>query len=161
MKIIGPVMLAVVVFASVSLPAAHAQSRATGGPSLRDQMIGIWKLDSRSIKQPDGTTAPDPVYGTDPIGYIAYDRTGYMSVQFMRRNRPKGAGIDGYLAYFGTFTVDEQAKKVTHHVEGNVNPDGVGQDNVREVVLDGDKLMLVIRNADSPNVNINAFTRMK
>jgi hypothetical protein len=150
-----------VILASVSFSVTRAQSRATAGPSLQDQMIGIWKLDSRSIKKPDGTVTPDPAYGTDPVGYIAYDRTGYMSVQFMRRNRPKGGGIDGYTAYFGRFTVDEQTKKVTHHVEGNVNPDGVGQDNVREVVLEGDKLMLVIRNAASPNVNINAFTRMK
>jgi len=42
-----------------------------------------------------------------------------------------------------------------------VNPDGVGANQPREVVLDGDALSLYIRNANSPSVNINSFRRMK
>lgn len=128
--------------------------------SLRDQMIGTWKLESRVTKKPDGSVTPLPGWDGAP-GYINYDPTGFMSVQFMQLHRTKESGATGYTAYFGTYTVDESTKTVTHRIVGDVNPDGVGANQPREVVLEGDALSLYIRNANSPNVNINSFRRMK
>jgi Lipocalin-like domain len=128
--------------------------------SLRDQMIGTWKLESRVTKKPDGSIAPLPGWDGAP-GYITYDPVGFMSVQFMQLHRTKESGATGYTAYFGTYTVDESTKTVTHHIIGDVNPDGVGADQPREVVLEGDALSLYIRSANSRNVNINSFRRMK
>ena len=128
--------------------------------SLQDQMIGTWKLESRTVRTPDGSVTPLP--GWDgAAGYITYDRIGFMGVQFMQLRRTKESGASGYTAYFGTYTVDEKTKTVTHHVIGNLNPDGVGANQPREVVLEGDELSLNIRNANSPNVNVNSFHRMK
>ena len=68
-------------------------------------------------------------------GIIYYDPSGQMSVQTAtRKPRPRVgekptpaealSAIDGYIAYFGTYTIDEQAKTVTHHQVGTVQPGG-------------------------------------
>ena len=138
---------------------------STGKPqapasSLRDRMIGTWKLESRVTQKPDGSVTPLPGWDGAP-GYITYDRTGFMSVQFMQLSRTKENGVTGYTAYFGPYTVDESTRTVTHHIIGDINPEGVGASQPREVRLEGDELSLYIRNANSPNININSFRRMK
>jgi hypothetical protein len=133
--------------------------------ALKHEIIGTWRLVSRTVHQADGSESFDPKYGPHPVGYITYDRTGHMSVQFMRPDRPKGVTIDGYEAYFGTYTVDEQKHILTHHVEGHMLPDRVGQDFPRGLEVNGDELTLIIRNGKSPEgkpvTNFNRFTRMK
>jgi len=86
---------------------------------------------------------------------MIYDSLGNMAAQVMpNRARRKYAApeptpeeakdaITGYLAYFGTFTVDEQARIVTHHRKGNINPGQVGDDVVRAYVFESnDRLVL-------------------
>jgi hypothetical protein len=160
MKILR-VMVAVVVLMGAGFWASSSAGQPpVPAPSLRERMIGTWKLESRTVKKPDGSVTPLP--GWDgAVGYITYDRTGFMSLQFMQLNRTKESGATSYTAYFGPFTVDEKTKTVMHHHAGDLNPDGVAAIQPREVVLEGDKLSLNIRNANSPNVNVNSFTRMK
>jgi hypothetical protein len=51
--------------------------------------------------------------------------------------------ITGYLAYFGTYSVDEQARIITHHRNANINPGQVGDDVVRAYVFESnDRLVL-------------------
>jgi hypothetical protein len=160
MKIVRAIALAAGLIASGFMAGSGAGKAPKPASSLRDEMIGTWKLESRVTKKPDGSVSPLPGWDGAP-GYIAYEPNGFMSVQFMQLHRTKESGATGYTAYFGTFTVDESSKTVTHHIIGDVNPDGVGADQPREVVLHGDGLSLYIRNANSPNVNINSFQRMK
>ena len=106
---------------------ASAQSVPQGDPSKR--LIGTWRLVFITV---DGQV--DPNRGPRPTGLIYYDANGYMAAQIMPdRPRPKYAGtsptpdeakaaITGYTAYFGTYTIDEQARTVTHHRTGNINP---------------------------------------
>ena len=128
-------------------------------PSLKDQIIGTWKLDSRMLKKPDGSIVPYAGW-EGAVGYISYDSAGFMSVQLMQLHRTKESGNNSYAAYFGPYTVEEDTKTVTHHITGNINPDGVGANQPRQVVLEGDKLTLFIRNANSPDMIVNYFTRM-
>src|SRR5207248_11171003 len=132
----------------------------TSVSSVRHSMSCLSQLESRVTKTPDGSMSPLPGWDGAP-GYIAYEPTGFMSGQFMQLHRTKESGAAGYTAYFGTYTVDEGTRTVTHHIVGDVNPDGVGANQPREVVLDGDALSLYIGNANSPCVNINSFRRMK
>jgi len=80
-----------------------------------------------------------------------------MSVQIMPDTpRPKYAGaqatpdearaaLTGYTAYFGTYTVDERARTVTHHLKGSINPGTVGVDNVRGYEFGpGDRVTLTV-----------------
>jgi hypothetical protein len=85
-----------------------------------------------------------------------YDAAGNMSVHIMRRDRPRFAVADrlggtpeqiqaafrGYLAYFGTYTVDEEKRAVTHHIEGCLLPNWVGVDQVRFFELSDNRLTL-------------------
>ena len=51
------------------------------------------------------------------------------------------AALAGYIAYFGTYTVDEQAATVTHHRQASVQPGDVA-DLVRGYEFAGDRLIL-------------------
>lgn len=160
MKIVPAMLVTVALIGSGFWAGSSAGKPPLPASSLRDQMIGTWKLESRVTKKPDGSVTPLPGWDGAP-GYITYDSIGFMSVQFMQPNRTKENGASGYTAYFGPYTVDESTKAVTHHITGDINPDGVGANQPREVVIEGDRLSLYIRNPNSPNVNINSFRRMK
>jgi Lipocalin-like domain len=90
--------------------------------------------------------------GANARGLIYYDPSGLMSVQVAPdRERSKAASeptpgeakaaLSGYIAYFGTYTVDEQAGTVTHHRQGSVQP-GDTADLVRGYEFRGDRLIL-------------------
>ena len=49
-----------------------------------------------------------------------------------------------YVAYFGTFTVDEKAKVVTHHVLGSINPSFLRTDQRRSYEFSGNRLILSV-----------------
>jgi hypothetical protein len=86
-----------------------------------------------------------------------YDASGAVSAQLMRREQApfrdedwrnatdeeKAGAWSGYFAYFGTFTVDEAAGAVIHHVEGSAFPNLVGTQQVRQCSFDGGRLSLV------------------
>jgi hypothetical protein len=46
------------------------------------------------------------------------------------------AAFNGYIAYFGTYSVDESKHAVTHHVVGASLPNWVGIDLVRLYAFD-------------------------
>ncbi len=121
-------------------------------------IVGTWKIVRYEDRAADGTVSYP--YGESPVGYFVYDATGHLSVQIMRTPALKsfpgmrqGTG-DGasyreaflaYLAYFGTYTVDATKGIVTHHVEGSLRPDYTGTDQVRPFWIDGDRLIIEIR----------------
>jgi Lipocalin-like domain len=132
-----------VIFLVVVIIISQVGARSTGGqaaPTSEEakQFIGTWRLIS------DTST-----------GLMYYDDLGNMAAQVMpNRARPKYAGtqptpdeakeaITGYLAYFGTYTVNVRAHTITHHRKGNINPGQVGDDAVRGYEFaPGDRVIL-------------------
>jgi hypothetical protein len=131
-----------------------------------DKLIGTWKLVSATYRRPNGELMD--YMGEHPLGALMYDERGNMSVQLMRQGRPAfasndrlggtpaeaKAAIEGYLAYFGKYTVDEKNKTVTHHIEGCTFPNWVGVDQKRFFEHSDDHLILrtptlVIRGGDA------------
>ena len=118
--------------------------------SVRDttRFVGTWRLVSETT-----------------TGMMIYDSLGNMAAQVMpNRMRRKSAAaeptpdeakdaITGYLAYFGTYTVDEQMRIVTHHRKGNINPGQVGDDVVRAYVFESND-RLVLTPAGSTNKRV-------
>src|SRR5205085_6743291 len=126
--------------------ARRLQSHASRGPDRRawvvrrmpeapkKQLIGTWKImafeDRKDEHDPNSEwTYP---YGKNPKGYFVYDNTGHVMIQIMKTppSRPFASGDDekptaeevktaftGYVAYFGTYTVDAGKNVVIHHVE--------------------------------------------
>lgn len=157
--VVGAVLVSLIVFGL-----ARAQRPAPPAQSVKDQLIGTWKLVARDVVRPDASSTLDPAYGPKyPIGYIMYDQTGHMAVQFMALDRPNDQSSRGYNAYFGTYTIDESSRpmKVTHHMEGSLDPRDIGGANVRDLLLNGDELKIVVHNTNNSNVNVNTFTRVK
>ena len=163
MKITRAIIAVAVVVSSVSWGTVLAGKPAAPQTSLKDELVGTWKLVSRVVRHADGSTNLDPGFGKQyPIGYIMYDRTGHMAVQFMGLDRPDNQSSAGYEAYFGTYTVDDRANPptVTHHIEGSLRPGGVGKDFTRDLLLKGDSLTLVVH-TETPDLHVNSFTRVK
>jgi hypothetical protein len=61
----------------------------------------------------------------------------------VRRPPPEQAkaALQGYSAYFGTYSVNERTATVTHHSTGNINPGDMG-DFVRHVEFRDNLLIL-------------------
>lgn len=53
--------------------------------------------------------------------------------------------VNGYDAYFGTYTVDETNHTVTHHLEGALATADVGKSLVRTFQVSGSTLKIVVR----------------
>lgn len=113
------------------------------------RLIGTWRLVSVT-NSPYGKHR-----GEHPTGLIFYDANGYMAVQIMP-SRPRGKfasflptaeeahdALLGYTAYFGTYTVDEKKRTVTHHRLGNVNPGALGDYVRRYEFLSDDRVVLM------------------
>jgi hypothetical protein len=139
---------------------------------LKDQLVGTWRL----VRYFDTDASGKRTYpfGDKPIGYLVYDSTGHMSAQVMRTPPPrfasgddaKGtdaevrAAYDGFVAYFGTYRVDEAKSVVTHVVEGSLRPSYVGTDQPRPVELRDDALIIQGRSADG-SAYFREFRRVK
>ena len=152
-------LLTVVSSQSIS---ASAQQAKPDAASVRDQLIGAWRLVSIETIRPNGEIIY-PYYGKHPDGLIVYDRSGWMSVQITSDPRPtvpqassreaflaeptseKVAAVEGYYAYCGTWTLDTSSSTVTHHIKQSLIPGERGEDGVRHYVFEGDHLTLVAK----------------
>lgn len=114
------------------------------------RLIGNWTLVSYVTEHPDGSRGKP--YG-DAVGRLSYDEHGQMAGQVMRPGRlavaPGQWGTQevrsayaGYIAYFGTYEINGAGDTVIHHVEGALNPNWVGGDQVRRMRFEGDLLIL-------------------
>lgn len=123
--------------------------------TLREQLVGAWKLVSYVEKPVDGSTPFYPM-GEKPEGMIMYTPDGYMSAQLMRPDRPQFASGDwfrgtdeeikeealGYIAYCGPFHTDEGKQSLTHSMFVSLFPNWLGQSQPRVVKIEGDMLHL-------------------
>jgi hypothetical protein len=136
-------------------------SRSSVAAGLAEKLVGTWRLVHFIDTNASGKV--DYPYGEKPIGYFVYDLTGHLSVQIMAipatppfasGNDDQGtdeeirAAYDGYVAYFGTYRVDEAKSVVTHVVEGSLRPGFTGTDQPRPFKLEGDILVIQIHLED-------------
>ena len=147
-----------VLWCSVGLVAA-AVIQKSGSPKSAEgdhTLIGTWRLIELADLDKNGRWTHR--YGEHPRGYFVYDATGHVHIQIMKvpplavfpeANLAEGklptaehalAAYQGYVAYFGTYTVDAEKHVVTHHVEGSLSPDFTGTDQPRPFKLEGNRL---------------------
>lgn len=124
--------------------AGQAKSQA----ELRKLVVGTWRL----VSMEGGPATSIAARGAKPTGLIMYDANGYMAAQIVPdRVRPKYTGVPtpevafevlrGYTAYFGTYTIDEKTRTITHHRQGML--DGGIVDYVRTFeFVPGDRIVL-------------------
>lgn len=142
--------------------ADSAMGQSSSDQKLRDQIPGAWRLVSIETIKPYGEVTY-PFYGKRPEGLLLYDKSGWMSVQIVSDPRPtvpaadsreeflgapadqRAKAIDGYYAYFGTWTVDAAKSTVTYHIETSLYPAERGENGTRHLVLEGDRLTLTAK----------------
>ena len=97
---------------------------------LREQLIGTFELVNLETRRADGEVAP--VLGASPRGLFIFDAGGNYSVQLMSAEHAGGHGT-GYVATWGTYAVDEDARTFTLTPEGGLDPSAIGTQIVRQV----------------------------
>ena len=120
----------------------------------RDLLVGLWHLVSVEAKLDDGEVGLP--FGSEPRGRLIYDAAGNVAVQIMTSGRAEFTSgdrgvaapeevwqaFDGFIAYWGTYAVDETNLTVTHHVEGSLFPNDLGKNQRRHYALIENRLTL-------------------
>ena len=120
----------------------------------KEQFVGTWKLISFELRRSDGAVSYP--LGQDPAGMIMYDAQGHMSGHVMRRDRTSFASedplqgsadeirtaLEGYMAYCGTYDVNEQKGTIAHILECSLFPNWVGTIQTRFFEFSENRLLL-------------------
>ncbi len=135
-------------------------SRSHDRPSrLSSDLVGTWELVSRIDRTASGETKAEPTLGSDPVALLYYDRSGHFAAQFMKRDRTAATvtigaagpnnsrAIGGYDAYFGLYSVDDDAGTVTQKLLGALSAENVGLVLTREMHVVGDTLTISLDTA--------------
>jgi hypothetical protein len=116
-----------------------------------NDLVGTWTLMSITLEK-DGQTTD--MYGANPQGQQILDANGGYSLIIIRSDIPKFASnnrvegtpeenkavVQGSIAFFGTYTVDDSAKTLTQHVESCSFPNFNGTDRKLSFSISGDEL---------------------
>ena len=144
-------------------------------PNLAAAILGIWKLKSRVDVDAAGKVHVDPFLGRDPLGILCFG-PNHFSAQFMKRDRSEPenvlqraqaenntAGINGYDAYFGTYTIDGDAGTLTTRLEGSISSANIGATYVRDARVVDNELIIQLRTTAVDGTAImrtNTFSRI-
>jgi hypothetical protein len=124
------------------------------GSTVREQLLGAWKLVEWSDRHSDGTIGYP--FGEDAIGQIVYSPDGHVAAQLVSRGRQRFKSGDWrkawseeaarafreYFGYFGTFVIDSDRKTIVHRVEGAWFPNLEGSSQERRFRFEDDQLVL-------------------
>jgi hypothetical protein len=136
------VALTMLVGAAFLSSSAFAQQK-----SIKDQLVGTWEVVSWEQVRPDGSKFHR--FGTNPKGVQMFDASGHFAVMFFAPDLPKIASSNPStpspeelklltgrsIAYYGTYTVDENNKVIDMKIEASSFPNQVGGNNKRTVTL--------------------------
>jgi len=122
--------------------------------SYTNRLVGVWSLVAYTDQHENGDeTQP---FGPRPQGFLIYTRDGFVSAQLMKPGRPAFHSPDwhhgtseeyqesgsGYIAYCGTYEVDEEKATVTHIPSVSLLPNLIHGRQCRSIDLQGDRLVL-------------------
>ncbi len=128
--------LALPALVSVALVTSAGVAQPT---TMKQQLIGSWVLVSFSDEQASNKVEP---FGPNPKGTVVFEGNGRFAQVIMRSGLPKFASnnratgspeenkaiVQGSLAFFGTYSVDEADRAVILHVESATFPNWDGTD---------------------------------
>jgi hypothetical protein len=138
----------------------HLSPQAKQPDSIQQSILGTWKLVSY-VREELPSGAKSDVMGAHPSGYINYGPDGRMMVIIVGSDRKRPAGavatldeaealIASMLAYAGTYTIDYEARTVTHHIDISWDQSRTRTDQVRSYNLEGNHLTLTTEPSTDP-----------
>lgn len=148
------IFVSIVATLLIGCATANPSTKTGSAGTLASRLVGTWQVLELVDTDPAGKVSHP--YGQHPVGYIVYDATGHLHVQVMRTpatppfaagdehgtDREIRAAYDGYVAYFGTYEVDEAQGKVVHRVQGSLMPSYTGTDQPRPIRIVGNELII-------------------
>ena len=147
------------VVAATPLPSIQSKANSSAA-----QLVGTWRLmlyedleNGRRVNR----------FGEKPLGLFIYTPDGHVAIQIADPSNPPCIPdrrtsdsrlptctpeqtrnvVDHYVAYWGTYTIDESAGVVVHHVQSDLGYSYIGTDQRRSFRLNGNRLIL----GDGPN----------
>lgn len=135
-----------------SIP-SETEPTAAMRASIVSQLIGTWRLVSYQERMEDGSVQ-NP-YGEKPQGIAIFEPGGYLSLQIMKIPRvsyPAGYARasaeqlktvqEAYLAYYGTWAVDEGHSAIIENIRGSNQPHLNNQITTQRFDFSGKQLSL-------------------
>src|ERR1700733_8328481 len=121
---------------------------------ISSRLIGVWTLVSFTDER-EGCQDTHP-FGPEPASFLIYTPDGFVSAQLTKPGRPVFQSRDwqrgtqeeyvesgsGYIAYCGTYEVDEANETVTHIPSVALLPNLIQRRQLRALTLNGDRLTL-------------------
>jgi hypothetical protein len=122
--------------------------------SDKERLVGSWALVALTVGEGAAQTLP---YGPDPKGLMMIDDNGHFSITIMRSDLPKYASnnrmtgtpdenkaiVQGSLAYYGTYTIDDATHSIAVKIEGSTFPNFVGDTQIRTLSFNGDEVTYI------------------
>jgi lipocalin-like protein len=129
-------------------------SGTANAQDLKEQVVGTWTAVSQYVDQDGKKLEP---FGSSPKGIVVYDSSGHFVLVLQRATLPKFASnnrltgtpeenraiVQGSIAYFGRYSIDEKERKMNLHYDGSTYPNWDGEDQTRLVEISGDELKIV------------------
>ena len=134
-----------ILFAMLAVGLCASAASAQPAKSLKDQLVGTWDFVIAEITSADGKkTLP---FGDHPKGQIIFTADGHFSQVHVSGGLPRIAGnnrlngtdadnraiVQGTLAFFGTYAVDEANKTVTFNIAASTYPNAEASSQVRTI----------------------------
>jgi len=147
MRIFTPITTALLLL-GIALQSGDAVSQKT----LNEQLAGAWTYVTVDTVRPDGSRTP--MYGSNPQGLVIFDGHGHYALvnsradlpRYLSNDRMKGTEeeyktiVQGSIAHFGTYAVNEADKTITFHIDTSTFPNWNGVEQRRPFALSGDDL---------------------
>lgn len=144
-------LAAAVFFSAVLSEGSRAQQQPL---SLKGQIVGTWSAVSQYVDQDGKILEP---FGSNPKGMVVYDSHGRFVLVLQRATLPKfesnnrmtgtaeenKAIVQGSIAYFGTYSIDENDRKINLHYNGSTYPNWDGEDQIRFISITDDELKII------------------
>jgi Lipocalin-like domain len=135
----------------------------------RERLIGTWRL--TSLTRGEGADRALP-YGPNPKGIMMVDGNGHFMITVVRSDLPafasgnrmtgsaaeNAAVVQGCIAYFGTYSIDEATHVITVNVEGSTFPNFTGGSQTRILSFDGDDAVTYLNPTPSMGGGIAKLT---
>jgi hypothetical protein len=114
---------------------------------MKELIVGSWNLLLVDTVSADGTRTPN--YGPHPRGLTIFTADGHYSLQAMSDIRPKfvandklngtadeyKAAVLGMISFFGRYTLDEEKKMLTMHLDASSYPNWDGTTQTRPITV--------------------------
>ena len=117
--------------------------------TAKERLLGAWTLVSLTAGEEADQTFP---YGANPKGSMMVDANGRFMITVVRSDLPQFASnnrmtatpdeatavVQGSIAYYGSYSIDEATQVITVNVEGSTFPNFTGGTQTRILSFNGD-----------------------